>query len=250
MGKGKGYAVNVPLKDGITDEALFFFFEPVFARIIDVYQPSAVVLQCGADSLEGDKLGCFNLTMHGHAHCVQFLRKYDVPLILLGGGGYTVKNVARTWTYETACALGIKGEMDPNLPWNQYFEWFGPRYRLEVVDINMDDLNVKEGSFKLDVVRATALELLQQLARSPSVPMQDVPRETLGQHLGFGRDEEEGRDELDELLARADKSRLNILLVSIRIKQRNLNYLPIEIRTVFGIRFLPGYNLNCLLCCF
>ena len=36
--------------------------------------------------------------------------------------------------------------------------------------------------------------------------MQDVPRETLGQHLGFGfgfgRDEEEGRDELDERLAR------------------------------------------------
>ena len=100
-------------------------------------------------------MGCFNLTMHGHAHCVQFLRKYNVPLILLGGGGYTVKNVARTWTYETACALGMEGDIDPNLPWNQYFEWFGPRYRLEVVDNNMDDLNVKEGS--LDVVRSVYL---------------------------------------------------------------------------------------------
>ena len=96
--------------------------------------------------------------MHGHAHCVQFLRKYNIPLILLGGGGYTVKNVARTWTYETACALGIEGEIDPNLPWNQYFEWFGPRYRLEVVNNNMDDLNVKEGS--LDVVRLVLLVLL------------------------------------------------------------------------------------------
>ena len=69
-----------------------------------------------------------------------------------------MKNVARTWTYETACALGIEGEIDPNLPWNQYFEWFGPRYRLEVVDNNMDDLNVKEGS--LDVVRLGYLFLL------------------------------------------------------------------------------------------
>ena len=69
-----------------------------------------------------------------------------------------MKNVARTWTYETACALGIEGEIDPNLPWNQYFEWFGPRYRLEVVDNNMDDLNVKEGS--LDVVRLVLLVLL------------------------------------------------------------------------------------------
>ena len=49
--------------------------------------------------------------------------------------------------------------------------------------------------------RATALEQLQQLACAPSVPMQDVPRESIGQHLGFGRDEE-GRDELDDQLAR------------------------------------------------
>lgn len=32
--------------------------------------------------------------------------------------------------------------------------------------------------------------------------MHDVPRESVKQHLGFGRDEEEGRDELDERLAR------------------------------------------------
>lgn len=120
----------------------------VISKILEVYRPSAVVLQCGADSLAGDKLGCFNITMYGHAHCVQYLRKQNIPLILLGGGGYTVKNVARAWTYETACALGIEDSIDPNLPWNQYFEWFGPRYRLEVVENNMDDLNVKDGSLE------------------------------------------------------------------------------------------------------
>lgn len=110
-----------------------------------------VVLQCGADSLAGDKLGCFNLTMHGHAHCVQFLRRQNIPLVLLGGGGYTVKNVARAWTYETACALGIEDTIDPLLPYSEYFDWFGPRFRLEVVSSNMDDLNVQDGS--LDIVR-------------------------------------------------------------------------------------------------
>jgi len=120
----------------------------IIAKILEVYQPSAVVLQCGADSLSGDKLGCFNLSMQGHAHCVQFLRKYDVPLILLGGGGYTVKNVARAWAYETACALGIENTIDPNLPWNEYFEWFGPRYRLEVATNNMEDQNLKDGSLE------------------------------------------------------------------------------------------------------
>lgn len=66
-----------------------------------------------------------------------------------------MKNVGRTWAYETACALGIEDEIDPNLPWNPYFEWFGPRYRLEVAGNNMDDLNVKDGS--LDKVRCVSV---------------------------------------------------------------------------------------------
>ncbi len=69
-----------------------------------------------------------------------------VLLILLGGGGYTVKNVARTWTYEIACAPGIEDTIDPKLPWNE--EWFGPRYLLEVVASNMEDMDAKDGSLK------------------------------------------------------------------------------------------------------
>lgn len=72
-----------------------------------MYRPGAIVLQCGADSLAGDRLGCFNLSMRGHAQCVEFCKKFGVPLLLLGGGGYTIRNVARTWTYETALAVGM-----------------------------------------------------------------------------------------------------------------------------------------------
>lgn len=36
------------------------------AKVMEMYQPSAVVLQCGADSLSGDRLGCFNLTIKGY----------------------------------------------------------------------------------------------------------------------------------------------------------------------------------------
>ena len=35
-----------------------------------MYRPSAVVLQCGADSLAGDRLGCFNLSLRGECVCV------------------------------------------------------------------------------------------------------------------------------------------------------------------------------------
>ena len=74
---------------------------------MDWYRPGAIVLQCGADSLAGDRLGCFNLSMRGHAQCVEFMKKFNVPLMILGGGGYTIRNVARTWTYETAVAVDM-----------------------------------------------------------------------------------------------------------------------------------------------
>ncbi|KAJ7631505.1 histone deacetylase complex, catalytic component RPD3 [Mycena rosella] len=203
-GRGKGYSVNVPLDDGISDAAFQSVFEPVMTKILDVFRPTAVVLQCGADSLSGDKLGGFNLSLAGHAACVQFMRAQNLPLILLGGGGYTVKNVAKAWAFETACALGIEGEIDVNLPWSEYFEWFGPRYRLEVMQSNMEDMNLRDG--ELDRVRERALEQLQQLRGmgAPSVGMHDVPRESVGEHLGLTsrRDDEDARDELDERLAR------------------------------------------------
>ncbi|UZO06410.1 uncharacterized protein OCT59_026734 [Rhizophagus irregularis] len=47
----------------------------------DRYQPSVILLQCGADSLGKDRLR------------------------VLGGGGYGVPNVARCWTYETGILL-------------------------------------------------------------------------------------------------------------------------------------------------
>lgn len=55
-----------------------------------VYQPGAVVLQCGADSLCSDRLGCFSLTHKGHAECVGFMKSFRVPLLVGAGGGRCV----------------------------------------------------------------------------------------------------------------------------------------------------------------
>ena len=103
--KGKYYAINFPLKDGIDDQSYDSIFKPVMTQVIETYRPNAIVLQCGADSLAGDRLGCFNHSLRGHAECVSFIRKMGLPLLLLGGGGYTIRNVARCWTCETAVAL-------------------------------------------------------------------------------------------------------------------------------------------------
>ena len=66
-GEGRNYSINVPLKDGMNDESYELVFKPIIDRIMAFYDPGAVVLQCGADSLAGDRLGCFNLSLKGGA---------------------------------------------------------------------------------------------------------------------------------------------------------------------------------------
>lgn len=49
--------------------------------------------------------------------CVEFVKEFNVPLMVLGGGGYTVRNVSRCWTYETAVCLDQK-DISDDLPYN------------------------------------------------------------------------------------------------------------------------------------
>ncbi|XP_027904893.1 histone deacetylase 6-like isoform X1 [Vigna unguiculata] len=170
VGAGKNYSLNVPLNDGLDDETFRSLFRPVIQKVMDVYQPDAVVLQCGADSLSGDRLGCFNLTVKGHADCLRFLRSFNVPLMVLGGGGYTVRNVARCWCYETAVAVGV--EPNPKLPYNEYYEYFGPDYTLHPEPSNMENLNTPRD---LEKMRNALLEQLSRLPHAPSVPFQTTP---------------------------------------------------------------------------
>ena len=44
-------------------------------QVLAKYQPGAVVMCCGADSLSGDRLGCFNLSLQGHSNCIEYVAK-------------------------------------------------------------------------------------------------------------------------------------------------------------------------------
>lgn len=185
IGKGKGYAVNVPLRDGMSDANYASIFQPVITRIIEWYKPGAIVLQCGSDSLSGDRLGSFNLSMRGHAACVQFIKGFGLPLLMLGGGGYTVKSVSRTWAYETGLAAGV--ELGSSIPNNEYYEYYGPDYELDVKPNNMADHNTRE---YLDKVRESVFEMLRDKNAAPSVPLQAVPK--------LAHDDEDGNEGEDD----------------------------------------------------
>ena len=89
-GQGKGFTVNVPLQSGIENLSYVNLFKRVMTRVMDSYRPDVVVVQCGADSLSKDLLGGMNLSVEGHGECLQIMKNFGIPLVLLGGGGYTI----------------------------------------------------------------------------------------------------------------------------------------------------------------
>ncbi|KAJ1917343.1 Histone deacetylase 2 [Mycoemilia scoparia] len=199
IGRGKYYSVNVPLRDGINDESYKSVFQPVMRKIMECYRPGAVFMQCGTDSLSGDRLGCFNLSMKGHAACVEFMKSFNVPLFCVGGGGYTIRNVARTWVYETSVLLDT--QVSPILPYNDYYEFYGPEYKLDVPASNMEDTNNRK---YLDKLIRDIHEHLRHVPHAPSVQMQEVPRDVVGD----GDDSED--DEYDDKNADNRKNQRHI----------------------------------------
>mmetsp|Transcript_16605 Transcript_16605/g.30441 ORF Transcript_16605/g.30441 Transcript_16605/m.30441 type:complete len:402 (-) Transcript_16605:1122-2327(-) len=175
--KGSGYTVNFPLKEGIDDKDFFRVFKPVISKIMEVYKPGAVVLQCGADSLTGDRLGCFNLTVKGHAECVRFVKSFGLPLLVLGGGGYTINNVARCWAYETAVLLDEDRDLPDAIPAHEYSGYYAPDHQIHLTpNASLKNTNTKE---YLEKFKTQILQNLSQLQGAPSVQMQELPPQSL-----------------------------------------------------------------------
>jgi hypothetical protein len=195
--KGKYYAVNCPLADGIDDDMYVALFKDVIDSCMEAYRPTCIVLQCGADSLGCDRLGAFNLSIEGHGECVNHVKQYNVPLLVLGGGGYTLKNVARCWTHETAVLVGVA--LPPQLPRTVYDAFFeDSQWRLHPPlttrpgGAKIQNENTKESMRR---IVKTVREKLRYLGGAPSVAMQDIPPDLLGMMESEDRNWEEEMEE-------------------------------------------------------
>ncbi|WVN90401.1 uncharacterized protein L203_105637 [Cryptococcus depauperatus CBS 7841] len=173
---GKYFCLNVPLQDGIDDESYISLFKAVMEPTITIFQPSAIVLQCGADSLGCDRIGTFNLSIAAHGECVRFIKSFGLPLLTLGGGGYRQSSVSRCWTYETGVLAGV--QLSNTLPQNNYYEFFAPDYNLHPpLTANIQNMNTVKS---LERIRISIREKLRYLGGVPSVQMQEIPPDLQG----------------------------------------------------------------------
>ncbi len=100
-GAAAGTKLNLPLPPGADDAA----FSEVWPRVIahlERFEPQFIILQCGADSIEGDPLTHLRLTPRAHARAASDLVALAARLghgrvLALGGGGYDRANLASAW---------------------------------------------------------------------------------------------------------------------------------------------------------
>ena len=98
--------------------------------------------------------------------CVDYVKKFKIPLLVLGGGGYVIRNVARCWTYETA--ICTEQDLSAELPFNtEYFEYFAPDFSL-FPDINPRQENANSRQY-LDSIMETMHNQLKMVQHAPSV---------------------------------------------------------------------------------
>ncbi|GMH36083.1 hypothetical protein BSKO_03951 [Bryopsis sp. KO-2023] len=168
---GRYYSVNVPMRDGLDDNTFRQLFRPIMSKVMEIFKPGAIVMQCGADSLAQDRLGCFNLSLEGHADAVRFMKSFGTPMLVTGGGGYTKANVARCWAYETAVLLDT--QIPEQLPQNAFYEYFEPEHKLKI-NASRDQTNHNTRA-EVERLRADIIDNLRCLSYTPGVRMQTLP---------------------------------------------------------------------------
>lgn len=100
-GKAKGSKLNIPMPP-FADDDLFYKVWPAVEDFVRKGRPELIILQAGADSIEGDPITHMAFTPAAHAYAAKRLCEVANELcegrfIALGGGGYNRTNLALAW---------------------------------------------------------------------------------------------------------------------------------------------------------
>jgi acetoin utilization protein AcuC len=115
-GPARGTKLNIPLPPGSGDDDFRAQWMRVEEHLL-AGRPEFILLQCGADSLEGDPITHLRLTEEAHAFAAERLCAIADELghgrvVGTGGGGYNRRNLARAWTRVVEALIGLPAEED------------------------------------------------------------------------------------------------------------------------------------------
>ena len=98
VGPGAGYSVNVPLFPNTGDDTFTWAFDQIVPPLLERFAPDVVVAQLGVDAHWRDPLTHLALTTHGFEALFQRIHQLCPRWLAVGGGGYDISVVPRTWT--------------------------------------------------------------------------------------------------------------------------------------------------------
>ena len=150
-GKGRGYAVNIPLLPDARDDALLEALDEVILPLLEAYRPEVLVTQLGVDAFRSDPIASLGFTTNGFLHTVEALKNLKKPWLALGGGGYDIGNVARAWTLAWATMNDAKIPDEVPESWNRLAAQY---------DLHLERLHDEPDSVK------SPLEVLEDLDKT------------------------------------------------------------------------------------
>jgi acetoin utilization protein AcuC len=101
-GAAQGTKLNLPMAPGSNDAAFAHVWPNVISHL-ERFAPEFIILQCGADSVDGDPITHLRFTAKTHGFAARELaaladRLGHGRVLALGGGGYNRVNLAQAWT--------------------------------------------------------------------------------------------------------------------------------------------------------
>ena len=106
-GNGIGYNVNVPLPPFTADAEYILAFEQIVPPLVERFGPDIIVSQLGVDTHFRDPLANLALTTEGQSKIFKSLSNISHLWLALGGGGYDVDVVPRSWTLAFGAMIDI-----------------------------------------------------------------------------------------------------------------------------------------------
>ena len=120
-GKGRGYAVNVPLCPYTTSDVYGWAFREVVPPLLKAFRPDVLVTQLGIDTHYLDPITHIAQTTQGFGDVVREFAKLDTKWLALGGGGYDLHAVARSWALAYAIMAGQELPNEIPVPYSERY---------------------------------------------------------------------------------------------------------------------------------